>query len=145
MLKAILTYSKKIPVPDSEYSSQGYSLSLETELADTDPASIRQRLHATFELVKSQVEDELSGGKTAIPAAKPNTGNGLAVVKGDSARASNKQVKFLTDLWTQAGGTVADLNTRIRGQFQVGGLYELSRKQASSLLDELQSEVRKAA
>ena len=54
MLKAIVSYSKKIPVPDSQYSSQGYSLSLETELPETDLAAIQTRLSETFDLVHSQ-------------------------------------------------------------------------------------------
>ena len=54
MLKAVCSFSKKIPVPDSEYSSQGYSLSLETEIPETYPRAIQVRLHDTFELVKSK-------------------------------------------------------------------------------------------
>ena len=38
MLKAIVNYSKKVPA-ETEYSSQGYSLSLETEIAAGDDAS----------------------------------------------------------------------------------------------------------
>ena len=49
-LKAILSYSKKVPA-DEQYSSQSYHLSLEQEL----PASlrldeIRAQMHETFEL-----------------------------------------------------------------------------------------------
>ena len=148
MLKACVSYSKKVPVDGLDYSSQGYSLTLETEIPESDPVAIQARLHDTFELVKNQVEQELTNGHGTKPAAPTQTRPQPTVVKGKSAapdRASNKQIKFLTDLWTQAGGTVADLNARIREQFNVGGLYELSRKQASSLLDELQGEVRKAA
>jgi len=148
MLKACVSYSKKVPVDGLDYSSQGYSLTLETEIPESDPGAIQSRLHDTFELVKSTVEQELANGngrpveQPAQPRQQPT------VVKGKTPapdRASNKQVKYLTDLWTQAGGTVADLNARIRTQFSVGGLYELSRKQASALLDELQGELRKAA
>ena len=43
MLKAIVNYSKKVPA-ETEYSSQGYSLSLETEIAAGDPASIQAQI-----------------------------------------------------------------------------------------------------
>ena len=146
MLKAVISYSKKIPVPDSEYSSQGYSLSLETEIPETNPEAIQAKLHDTFALVKRQVESELSGGKTEGTAAKPAaTGSALAVVKDDAQRASNKQIKFITDLWTQGGGSVSDLNARILGTYAVDGLYELSRRQASDLVTRLKQECRKAA
>jgi len=148
MLKACVSYSKKVPVDGLDYSSQGYSLTLETEIPESDPGAIQSRLHATFELVKSSVEIELANGHNRQPAPTPQPRQQPTVVKGRGTapdRASNKQVKYLTDLWTQAGGKVADLNARIREQFQVDGLYELNRKQASTLLDELQGEIRKAA
>lgn len=148
MLKACVSYSKKVPVDGLDYSSQGYSLTLETEIPESDPGAIQSRLHDTFELVKSTVEQELANGNSRQPdaPAQPRPTTTVAKDKTPVAdKASNKQTKFMVDLWTQAGGTVADLNARIRSQFQLGGLYELSRKQASSLLDELQNEFRKAA
>ncbi len=148
MLKACVSYSKKVPVDGLDYSSQGYSLTLETEIPESDPGAIQARLHSTFDLVKATVEQELANGhgRPAEPPVQPRQQPTVAKDRAPVAdRASNKQVKYLTDLWTQGGGAVADLNARIRTQFGVGGLYELSRKQASALLDELQNEFRKAA
>jgi len=146
MLKAIVSYSKKIPVPDSEFSSQGYSLSLETEIPESDPGAIQNKLHQTFQLVKDQVEHELASGNGngnghagkpsdtgAQPANRPATGE----------KASNKQIKFITDLATQRGMSLSDLNADVRKRYGVDGLYDLNRKQASGLLDELNG--RKAA
>ena len=142
MLKAIVSYSKKIPVPDSEYSSQGFSLSLECEIPDRDPALIQARLQETFELVKASVESELEKHGQAHAGVAPTT------AKTEPARpeqASNKQIKFLTDLCQQKGIALSQLNQQIRQQYSVGGLYDLSRKQASQLLDELNGKQRKAA
>jgi len=140
MLKAIVSYSKKIPVPDSEYSSQGFSLSLEAEIPDRDPASIQAKLHETFELVKNSVESELEK-HGAAPANTP----AAAKPEPRSEQASNRQIKFLTDLCQQKGIALSQLNQQIRQQYSVGGLYDLSRKQASQLLDELNGKQRKAA
>ncbi len=131
MIKAIISYSKKIPVPEADFSSQGYSLSLETEVPDTEPNAIRAKLHSTFELVKAAVEEELSGHSPTTAAAAP------AKEPTKSEQASNRQVKYLTDLAQQKGIPIAQLNQQIRTQFSVGGLYDLTRKQASELLDEL--------
>jgi hypothetical protein len=141
MLKAIVSYSKKIPVPESQFSSQGYSLSLEAEITENQPGAIQARLHETFELVKSSVELELANGN-----AKPDTqGATAAAAKAPSAdKASNKQIKFITDISGQRGITVSDLNADIRKRYGVPGLYDLSRKQASDLLDALNGK-RKAA
>lgn len=144
MLKAIVSYSKKVPA-ETEYSSQGYSLSLETEIPDTDPTAIQTRLHDTFELVKSSVEQELANGNGQGRASPPKAAgaNGRG---NNGAKASNKQVKYLTDLWTQGGfGSVSDLNARIRQQFGASGLYDLDRRQCSQLLDQLKEETQRAA
>ena len=122
MLKAIVSYSKKIPVPGSEFSSQGYSLSLETEIPETEPGAIQARLSQTFRLVKDHVEQELANGsgKAATPpgsgaaAARPDSGNG--------AKASNKQIKFITDLATQRGMGLSDLNGDVRKRYNVASL-----------------------
>jgi hypothetical protein len=137
MLKAIVSYSKKIPVPDSQFSSQSYSVSLETEITATDAAAIQGKLHETFELVKSQVESELAHG--GAHAERPAD---RSAPSGKVEKASNKQIKFITDLATQKM-SLAELNEDVRKRFNVGGIYDLSRKQASQLLDELNG--RKAA
>jgi hypothetical protein len=137
MLKAIVSYAKKLPVPGAEYSSQGFSLSLETEISDRDPAMIQARIHETFELVKNSVESELV--KQSSSATPPASMKPAAPEK-----ASNKQIKYLTDLAQQKNISLADLNATIRKQCGVTGLYDLSRKQCSDLLDELNGK-RKAA
>jgi len=145
MLKAIVSYSKKVPVDGQNFSSQGYSVSLETELPETQPAAIQAKLHETFDLVKSTVEQELANGSghAARPLqAQPPAGNQVpARASGD--KASNKQIKFITDLATQRGLSLSDINTDVSKRYGVAGLYDLNRKQASSLLDELNG--RKAA
>jgi len=145
MLKAIVSYSKKIPVPDSEYSSQGYSLSLETEIPETDPGSIQKRLSETFRLVKAQVESELANGAAA--GQKPaGQAVGTPPVNGRANdKASNKQIKFITDLANRQGVSVSDLNGRIRERFSVDGLYDLDKKQASAVVDQLKGVEKKAA
>lgn len=144
MLKAIVSYSKKIPVPDSEFSSQGYSLSLETEIPESDPAAIQARLSRTFLLVKDQVEHELANGNA--PTARPaeTTPSRPPTRTREAEKASNAQVKFMTDLATQRGLSLSDLNAEVRQRFGAAGLYDLTRKQASEILDAMKRD-RKAA
>ena len=149
MLKALISYSKKIPVEGAQYSSQGYSLSLETEIPETDATAIQARLHETFELVKSQVEQELANGNgndnqqaptdtgaNKTPFRKTNTSdNG----KNSNGKATNRQIKFITDLANQQNMAISDLNGKIRDRFGLDGLYDLNKKQASSVLDLLKA------
>jgi len=141
MLKAIVSYSKKIPVPGSEFSSQGYSLSLETEIPESDPAAIRSRLHQTFETVKASVEEELSGAK-AVPAM---SGGQRPQAPAQERKASNAQIKYLTDLAAEQKIPLQDLNADIQRRFGVSGIYDLTSKQASAALDDLKGGQRRRA
>lgn len=136
MLKAIVSYSKKIPVPGSEFSSQGYSLSLETEIPESDPASIKARLHQTFETVKASVEEELSGAK-AEQTQPQFGGQRPQQAPAGERKASNAQIKYLTDLAAERKLPLQDLNADIQRRFGVSGIYDLTSKQASAVLDDL--------
>jgi hypothetical protein len=148
MLKAIVSYSKKVPVPDSDYSSQGFSLSLETEVPETEPVAIQARLHQTFEMVKAAVEQELAQAKGATqPVQQQDNRSGQPPPQRSNAiqdKASNKQIKFITDLANQRGIALSEINADVRRRYGVDGLYDLTRKQASEVLDELNGK-RKAA
>ena len=146
MLKAIVSYSKKIPVPDSQYSSQGYSLSLETEVPETDPAGIQNRLSETFNLVKTQVENELANGSGKNPGLGDPGSNTVPMPPArGNGKASNAQIKFITDLATRKGMSISDINARVRERFGVDGLYDLTKKDASAVLDDLKGVEKKAA
>jgi len=144
---ATVSFSKKIPVPDSEYSSQGYSLSLQTEIPESDAAEIRRRLSATYELVRTQVEHELQSNGGGAPNGETFERRREAggTSPNSAPKASNRQIKYITDLWTQGGGSVSDLNARIREEFGVDGLFDLDKRQASQWLDQQKRESKKAA
>ena len=146
MLKAHISYSKKVPVDGLDFSSQGYSLTLETEIPESDPRQIQARVHETFEMVKATVEQELANGNgtgNGNGNAQPQSPvNGSGATNGQrstgvDAKASNKQIKYLTDLATQKGISLSDLNADVQRRFGVSGIYDLSRRNASALLDEI--------
>ena len=141
MLKLSTSYSKKIPVEGQEYSSQQFHAAVELELSDAlEPAAIKERIHDTFQMVKDAVETELNGKASpqqpVIQITKP-------AATQPAGKASNKQVKFITDLAGRQGITLSQLNEQVRRQYGVSGPYDLDKKQASALLDTLQT--RKAA
>ncbi len=140
MLKLSTSYSKKVPVPDQEFSSQSYHASVELELSDAlEPEQVQQKIHETFELVRQAVETELTGNKTDLaivpktPAtqAAPQNGNGPV------GKASNRQIRYIMDLATQQGYELTALNAHVRKLYGVASLYDLDKKQASKLLDSL--------
>ena len=140
MLKAILSFSKKVPVPGQKFSSQSYHLSLESELPDgMTKQEIHERLHQTFELVKQSVESELNGGSHRAAPDSPSPTDGI------EAPASPRQIKFITDLCGQLKLSMTELAEHIRKRFNVdGGVYALTRKQATRLISELKTQAKAA-
>ena len=141
MLKLNASYSKKLPA-EAEFSSRSYHASIEQELPDgLSPEQLRGRIHDTFALVRDAVDRELNGSAGSREA--PPGPSAREPSREAAPRASNRQIKFLTDLATRQGLSLADLNADIRRRFGIDGLYDLDKKQASRLLDELNG--RKAA
>src|ERR1035437_3419487 len=133
MLKLNTSYSKKIPIEGQQYSSQSFHASVEIELSDAlKPDEIKTRIHDTFLMVRQSVEEELNGkaqngnGQPVVNTnAKPNVnGNG----NGHTAKATNKQIKFITDLAGQKNIPPSELNAEVKKRFGVDGLYDLSSK-----------------
>ena len=63
MLKLTASYSKKVPLPEQQFSSQQYHASVEVELPDgLTPEQLEQRTRQTFTLVRESVERELLNG-----------------------------------------------------------------------------------
>jgi len=145
-LIANVSFSKKIPVEGEQFSSQGYSLTLQTEIAESDPAAIQTRLHETFELVKTQVETELANGngKPTQEAYDRSRAPG-GTSPNSPVKATNRQINYLTSLASESGISVSELNARVRDLYGAENLYDLSKRDASRLVDELKRQHRKAA
>ena len=70
MLKLNAAYSKKVPA-DSQYSSQSYHCSIESELPDgLTPQQLQERIHNAFDLVRQSVEAEIHNG-AQVPQMPP--------------------------------------------------------------------------
>lgn len=151
MLKLTSSYSKKVPVPGADYSSQSFHAAVEVELPDgLTPEQLNDRIHRTFALVKSSVENEIQNGHatpvTPPPAAKSGSDSapaGKATPEAPAAssngngsqKASGKQIQFLTDLAIHRNLNLRDLNALVQKTFKVDDLSALSRKQASDFID----------
>lgn len=138
MLKLNASYSKKVPAGE-QFTSQSYHCSVEVELSDAaTPEQLQAKIHDTFALVRDAVESELHGK----PAAKPESAAQTAkpeLTKPDTAKASNRQVKYLLDLAKGKGLTLSGLNARVQDKFKVETIYDLARRDASKLVDELKA------
>ena len=141
MLKLNASFSKKVPA-ELEYSSKGYSATIEVELPDgLDQNQLRHRIHETFALVESSVETEISGNVVPLASDPINhyqapitPARQSAVGSNKSAgRASAKQVKFLLDIARRSN---IDLASFLQGT-GVDSPENLNRQQCSALIDRL--------
>jgi len=147
MLKVCTSYSKKVPT-DQQYSSQQFHASVEVELSDAlSPEQLQERIHQTFTVVKNTVESEINGNGNGHDAAAPAPASrgGYHVAGGDktngngNGKASNAQIKYLTSLATEQDIRLSALNAYCKDNHKVETIYDLTKKQASELVDSLKN------
>jgi hypothetical protein len=138
MLKLNASYSKKVPVEGQDYSSQSYHASVEIEIPDgLTSEQLQARIHQTFALVEDSVEAELTGNHPDSKGAP----QGARIPAGP---ASPAQIQYLTDLAIRSKMDLKKLNAEAGRLFQVGDVAELTKKQASELIDRLKDQRRAA-
>ena len=145
-----LQYGKKLGLP--EFSSHNFNVSLKTEVARLE--DVRGEVERVYRLLQEAVDAQIvHPGFVPGSEAKPPSGNNKSVAKtepaalpanaeppkADTAKASNKQIKYALDLAKNKGLTLSGLNARVQSKFGVESIYELARKDASKLVDELKA------
>lgn len=145
MIKVNASYSKKLPIPDQEYSSQSFMCSIEAEVNSGAAASEIQRTIAdTFDLVKRSVENEIQGrssqwssGREERPQGRRDRDNGRD--RGADARATNKQIQYILSLGQEQNLGLPELNRQVADLYGAGNVYDLSKRQASKYVDVLRA------
>ncbi len=144
MLKLNASFSKKVPA-EQEYSSKSYHASLECEIPSGQTAAqLKQKIHDTFKLVEASVEAEIAGDvaarKTTQPTRpqlhKPSTSNSSQNSSANNT-ATNSQIQYIVGLAEKAGQGLPELNAIAQSQFGAESIYQLNRKDASALVDQL--------
>ena len=139
MLKLNASYSKKIPVDGTDFSSHSYHASVEVEIPDgLGSEQLQSRIHQTFELVRSSVEAEL-GGSNSAPAAGRSRPRAFPQRTSDSQpqAASAKQLGYLRDIALRQGMSPQQLDDEVRQAYGAAALRDLTRQQASELIEQL--------
>jgi len=124
-------------VADQNYGSRGASINVEVEVESSlagNPTALKDRIKRIFGLVRDSLTEELNG-----------TGNGQARPNGASTGTGNGQkapARAATQSQIRAIGAIAkrlriNLDELLGQRFQVKRAQELSIKQASQLIDEL--------
>ncbi len=142
MIKLHAAYSKKVPA-EEQYSSKSFHASLEIEVADDiarDGDQLQQKLRALWQDLQDAVETQIqasNGNGNFVPA--PRREETAAPENGDD-RASPRQINYLTLLARRAKGWgLADLEKFTQDRFGNGSLFEISKSNASMLIEEFKS------
>ena len=149
MIKLNANVSKKVPVPDVEFSSQSYSAGMEVELSSgSTKDEMNKRLRALYALLEEAINEQIQGRQggnargsangSPKPARNPNSrpeGNG----QQNGRRATKAQIGAIHAITKEQGYSEADLKELVSGSFGVDGPSALSIGQASSLIDTLKN------
>ena len=154
MIKINISFSKKVP-GEEQFSSLSFHGSLEKELSDgLDANQIQQAFHNSYELLEKTIEQEIQNYKgnsqravTQTPSApaksfasapSQSTSVPSASPAPNSNVASQKQVTFLNRLGAENGLSQQQIDAWAKESFGVANIWQLTRKDASSLIDQLQ-------
>ena len=147
-MKLCVSHSRKIPASE-EYSSSGFSCSLEVEVPDEtarDTETLRSYLAELYAEAKTAVEQQLAsvprrngnGRQTATGIfGRPNDNPPERRPGNSQGVATPKQISFLVSLGARNKLTFADLQKIAQERFKAEDLYRLSKQQASELIDSL--------
>lgn len=144
MLKLNASFSKKVPA-ESRFSSKSFHASVEVEIPDgLTHEQLQGRIHETFQLVQSSVESEINsntqntiaypnGGNQRPVQGNPSQGNGQGYQRNQKLieRASQKQIKYLTDL---ANENNIPLDGYLQG-YGISRVEDLNRQACSTLIN----------
>ena len=130
-------------VADQNYGSRGASINVEVEVESSlagNPTALKDRIKRIFGLVRDSLNEELNGagkGQHGQNAQQPSSGASTGTGNGQKAPA-----RAATQSQVRAIGAIAkrlrvNLDELLGQRFQVKRAQELSIKQASQLIDEL--------
>jgi len=133
MLKLNASYSKKVPT-EEKFSSQSFLASIEVELPHgLTTSELQSKIHDTFDLVKQSVENEITA-RTQQPAKQQRAQNRPEASK---ETATNKQIGFILKLGKERQKGLPELNELAGRLFQAESIYQLTKSDASKLVDQL--------
>jgi hypothetical protein len=112
LIKLSANLSKKVPMPDVEFSSQSYGTAMEIEVSDAaDAREITGRLEAIYKLLEKSIDQQIAQASTgkAAPAqpqkrpflGEPNSkppaegGNGNGSPRRGNGHASPAQIRMM--------------------------------------------------
>lgn len=144
MLKISAHISKKVPLPDRQYSSQQFGASLEMEVSDGQSAEdVQERLRRLYATISRSIDEQITkvqpvvGQPTTSAASAPRTATASASpVNGSKGTvATQAQQRAIFALCKSKGLAISETV----GRFGATDVSNLSLKDASRLIDQIKT------
>lgn len=149
MIRLSANLSKKVPMPDVEFSSQQYGASMEIEVSDvSNVQEIADRLQNIYGLLEQSIDQQIAQANAApaprhpapsepVPGTSPAGGNGNGSRRGNG-HASPAQIKALFAISKDKGMSRNDLVALLEAEYSVERPDDLTVRNASDLIGRLQ-------
>jgi hypothetical protein len=146
MIKLSAGASKKVPVPNVEFSSRSFSAGMEVEVpSGIRPDEIREKLRGLYRLLEEAIQEQVEGQDPERQTQGPEERR-MAVVQdavrkgagrgsGRSRRASSAQLRAIRAIAAEKGLPAEELRRLSRNSFGARSADELTLAQASRLID----------
>lgn len=135
MIKLNASFAKKVPA-EVDFSSKSYMASLEIELpTNLSPEQIKAEIQSTYGRLEEAVESQIAGDRPraeARPQRRPQRRSDTPAEK-----ATNKQIQFILNLGKEQQKALPDLNAMADEQFKAPTIYDLTKRDASRMVDVL--------
>jgi hypothetical protein len=127
-MKIHVTYLKKVP-GNGEYSSEQFFCGLEADIPNVASREIQEQIARLFEEAKQAVQNQIEAAqeRVAIKQEQPAT--------NDAEPATPKQLGYISRLAKRRKLTMSELQDVISERFDTDNLQELTRDEASRLID----------
>ena len=163
MIKLSANVSKKVPVPDVEYSSQNFSAGMEVEVgSDTSKSELKEKFRSLYQLLADSIQEQIreagievperQGQRTRQPQmagarAGGNGGNGHGGNgkshggngSGNGRKATQAQVRAIYAIARDRGYDDGELREMLATRFGAHHPTDLSLSDASSAIDNLKN------
>ena len=148
MIKLSADVSKKVPVPDVDFSSQSYSAGMEIEVSSgTSQDELRERLRTLYGMLEESIDEQI-GQRQANDQKPKNNQNPAPMPKVNTAptgtnmqngrKATKAQVRAIYAIGKEQGYTEESMKELLSG-YGVEVSSALSIGQASKLIDALKN------
>ncbi|MFP4029672.1 MAG: hypothetical protein ACLFWL_17975 [Candidatus Brocadiia bacterium] len=134
MIKLSANVSKKVPMPDVEYSSQNFSAGMEIEVSSKATRSeLEEKFRSLYRLLEDSIQEQIQQADNSSTKKSPGSRG------GNGRNATEAQVRAIHAIAGDRGYSDQELSGILTDRFGAAEPGALSIGQASTLIDSLKN------